>query len=261
MKREQVLSRRERDLNTPAQLRRAMAVSAAAHLLAALLVVALGRLAAGPKPIVPSPYMVRLVTAREAAPRSLLEEKKKKAPAPKKKKTKRAKKVKREKITVKKKTGHAEKKIVPVKEKKAPAPPPEKKEPPPPPSRPEPAPLKKEPSTPEPPAPEKTVAPDEGTYFPYVWYLKIMERKVTENWITHGIDITGKRADPVVRFRISRDGSVFGLRMERSSGSPALDQSAVEAVTAAAPFPPLPEGFEGESLGVHFAFNYEQRER
>ncbi|MGK7346244.1 MAG: energy transducer TonB [Candidatus Nitrospinota bacterium M3_3B_026] len=258
MKREQVLSRRERDLNTPGQLRRSIAISAAAHLLAALLVVAAGRLASGPKPIVPSPYMVKLVTAPKAAPRSLLEEKQKKPPAPEKKSPKRAKKVKREKLPVEKKIEPAGKKIVPVKEKKAPAPPPAKKEPPPAKKQ---TPEPKEPDKAEPmPPPSKTVV-TEGTYFPYVWYLKIMERKVTESWITHGIDITGKRADPVVRFRITRDGSVTGLRMERSSGSSALDQSAIDAVMSAAPFPPLPEGFEGGSLGVHFAFNYEQHER
>ena len=41
----------------------------------------------------------------------------------------------------------------------------------------------------------------------------------------------------------------------------ALDASSLEAVTNAAPFPPLPDGYSNSFLGVHFGFNYEQRER
>lgn len=270
MKQAQTLSPRERDLNTPDQLLRSLGLSAVAHLVFILLIALASGLSAKKQPIVPSPYMVKLITPKEAKPRSLLEPSKPKPPPPVVKKTPElVKKEMKRKAAPKKKAVSKGKKIVPIKKKEyepkketapepkkeiipepvkeAPAPPPKKEIPP----VKEPAPVKEQPA--------KTVI-TEGTYFPYVWYLKIVERKVDESWVTHGVDISGKRADPVVRFSIARDGSVFGLTMERSSGSQPLDQTAVEAVRGAAPFPPLPDDYKEEFLVLHFGFSYEQRQ-
>jgi protein TonB len=45
-----------------------------------------------------------------------------------------------------------------------------------------------------------------------------------------------------VAFTVSASGSVGGVRVVRSSGSPALDNAAIETVRRAAPFPAIPEG-------------------
>lgn len=100
----------------------------------------------------------------------------------------------------------------------------------------------------------------EGLAFPHIWYLQILERKANENWITHGIIIAGKRADPVVRFHILRNGVVDGLELEKSSGNAALDESALAAISKASPFPQLPADYGSDHLTVHFTFTYEQRD-
>ena len=43
-----------------------------------------------------------------------------------------------------------------------------------------------------------------------------------------------------VRFTVSVDGSVSGVSIARSAGSPILDEAALQAVNRAAPFPKIP---------------------
>ncbi|UUP15980.1 energy transducer TonB family protein [Nitratireductor thuwali] len=50
----------------------------------------------------------------------------------------------------------------------------------------------------------------------------------------------GLRGEVHVAFTISSGGGVTGIRIVRSSGSPVLDQAAVETVRRAAPFPAIP---------------------
>ena len=58
-----------------------------------------------------------------------------------------------------------------------------------------------------------------------------------------------------VFFRIDRNGRLaVSPRPTTSSGEALFDQAAMRAVAAAAPFPPLPREYEGQSLGVRFAF-------
>jgi len=250
MREAQILSRRDRDLNSPQQFYRAMGVSLVAHAIAALLIVLTSLWTYRPKLIVPG-YRVALVSPEQLKPHSLLEPEKPKPEKPRMK-TPAEKPTAKAEPAVKKKIISEAKKIVPKKEiEKAPPPKKEKIAPP----------AKEKPKREDTgAAPRKTVV-TEGVPFPYLWFLKVLERKVQENWITHGIDVSGRRGDPVVRFKILRDGSVTGLTLEKSSGSVALDASALEAVTNAAPFPPLPDGYPNSFLGVHFGFNYEQRER
>lgn len=51
---------------------------------------------------------------------------------------------------------------------------------------------------------------------------------------------TDQRGEAQVRFTVSRSGSVNGIRIVRSSGSPVLDEAAVATVRRAAPFPEIP---------------------
>ncbi|MCR4266221.1 energy transducer TonB, partial [Nitratireductor sp. ZSWI3] len=48
------------------------------------------------------------------------------------------------------------------------------------------------------------------------------------------------RGEVQVRFTVARNGSVSGISVVRSSGSPVLDQAALETVRRAAPFPQIP---------------------
>jgi len=248
MKGTQLLARRERDINTRRQFFRSIGVSAVAHTALIAAIILVSQWGYKPKIIVPG-YKVDLVTMDAVVkPHSLLDSPvpKKKRPAIKKKKRKKAKRKKAP--ALKKKRSSRAKKIVPKKKKSG-----EQKKKGPETARATKA--KKEDAS----APRKTIVTG-GVVFPHMWYLKIIERKVREHWITHGMDITAQETNPVVRFEIGRGGFVSGLRIERSSGSEILDDSAIRAVMNAQPFPPLPDEFRGDSLGVHFGFSYEQYE-
>lgn len=91
----------------------------------------------------------------------------------------------------------------------------------------------------------------DGT-FPFPWYLQYVQDTLTNNWSR----MSSAQGRVGVYFRILRDGRVDRLRVETSSGNSALDQSAELAVKRVNRFNPLPEGFEGDSLGVRFWFTY-----
>ncbi len=52
--------------------------------------------------------------------------------------------------------------------------------------------------------------------------------------------VASSRGETQVAFTVLADGSATGVRIVSSSGSPVLDQAAIEAVRRAAPFPPIP---------------------
>lgn len=56
-------------------------------------------------------------------------------------------------------------------------------------------------------------------------------------------------------FDVSRDGTMSGLRLVRSSGITIIDRAALEAINSAAPFPPLPE-YSPPSVTIEFSFDY-----
>ncbi len=93
--------------------------------------------------------------------------------------------------------------------------------------------------------------------FPYVWYLNTITERVSSNWFSSLVDpgISGS-FQTVVYFRIQKNGQVVDVQIERSSGVTPLDLSAVRAVKASAPFPPLPREYEEAYLGIHLIFEH-----
>lgn len=93
--------------------------------------------------------------------------------------------------------------------------------------------------------------------FEFTYYLIALRNRIGRNWSAPaGV---ARRPEPVrvvVFFRIDRNGEILDTEVEESSGIPFFDQSAVRAVRIANPVPPLPMGFEGNDLGVHFAFEF-----
>lgn len=88
--------------------------------------------------------------------------------------------------------------------------------------------------------------------FPFVWYLQNVQNTITGNWNR----LTNAQGRVQIYFRIRRDGSLEGIRVEIPSGNAALDQSALLSVKRSDPLPRLPDGFDGRSLGVRFWFSY-----
>jgi TonB family protein len=88
--------------------------------------------------------------------------------------------------------------------------------------------------------------------FPFVWYLQQVQARITANW--NRVSSTQGRVQ--IYFRIARDGSLDRVRIEIPSGNAAMDESARMAVLRAAPLQRLPDGYEGQYLGVRFWFTY-----
>lgn len=86
--------------------------------------------------------------------------------------------------------------------------------------------------------------------FPYAWYLQQVQARIVGNW-----QRLGGQGRVQIYFRITREGGIDGARIEVPSGNGSLDESALMAVRRSAPLPPLPTQ-TGDTLGVHFWFNY-----
>lgn len=93
--------------------------------------------------------------------------------------------------------------------------------------------------------------------FEFTYYLLLVRNRIASSWSPPaGLATGGRPVRCVVRFRIERDGSVTGAQLESPSGVDFFDRSATRAVLLSDPLPPLPLGFGGGGLGVHFGFEY-----
>ncbi len=90
--------------------------------------------------------------------------------------------------------------------------------------------------------------------FAFAYYLSQVRQLISAQWASPAGIPAGTRV--VIRFRISRDGSVRDPRVSEASGNAWFDQSALRAVTITRRLPPLPAGFQAGELGVHFGFEY-----
>ena len=61
----------------------------------------------------------------------------------------------------------------------------------------------------------------------------------------------------VTRMTIARDGQLIDVKIDTSSGWPAIDAAELEAVRRAAPFPPVPADMPGDPLILIVPINYD----
>jgi len=89
-------------------------------------------------------------------------------------------------------------------------------------------------------------------------YADLVAQRVTEKWQTSGL--AGLHTAPIVivTFDILRDGSVRNVQIAQRSGNSTLDYSAQRAVIDAAPFPPLPAGFDRSEANVELRFQLQR---
>ncbi len=93
----------------------------------------------------------------------------------------------------------------------------------------------------------------------YAWYVKVVQQKVSENWLKYEIDPSITAAQRVyITFDIARDGHPFNVQVEQSSGVPSLDISAVRAIQRIDTFGSLPQGYSGNKVSVEFWFDYKK---
>ena len=106
---------------------------------------------------------------------------------------------------------------------------------------------------PDPPAGSTSSVRVDDEDFRFAYYLEIIKERVSFNWSPPPVS-GGRNVMCTVYFKIMRDGKVSGVKIEQPSGFDLFDKSALRAVNLSGPLPPLPAGFEGRWLGVHFEF-------
>ncbi len=94
----------------------------------------------------------------------------------------------------------------------------------------------------------------------YGWYVASMRARISANWLLTTVSpniVSAPRA--YLTFEILRDGTVTGVQMTQSSGIPEVDRSALRAILASNPLPPLPPGYAGGSVNVEFYFDFHRQ--
>jgi len=93
----------------------------------------------------------------------------------------------------------------------------------------------------------------------YAWYVRVVQQKVSENWLKYEVDARITEARRVyLTFDITRDGRPSNVQVEQSSGTPSLDQSAVRALQRIDTFGPLPSDYAANKVSVEFWFDYKR---
>jgi TonB family protein len=87
--------------------------------------------------------------------------------------------------------------------------------------------------------------------FPYAYYLDRVLATIEANWFRPPAPADARCR---VSCRIDRSGRVLQVGLEVPSAEPAFDRAALRAVYAAAPFPPLPQGYVPATLTLHLEF-------
>ncbi len=124
--------------------------------------------------------------------------------------------------------------------------------------RPEPAPVSPAPEA-KPAAPAVAAVPSvsagvELPDFRYPYYLKLIQGKISGNWMPPPVELGDDLREVVVSFSLLNNGKIASVNVEKSSGNPFYDQAALRAVYAADPLPKFPDGLRESTLRVHFSF-------
>ena len=93
----------------------------------------------------------------------------------------------------------------------------------------------------------------------YGWYVQVIQRKVSENWLKYEVDPRISSAQRVyITFDVARDGHPYNVQVEQSSGVPSLDVSAVRALQRIDTFGTLPPDYSGSKISVEYWFDYKR---
>ncbi len=96
----------------------------------------------------------------------------------------------------------------------------------------------------------------ETAKFPFTYYVNQIRKKIVENWLWSQ-NYPGE-LKTVVYFRILKSGEIDGLKIKESSNNKIYDNICLRAVELAKPFPPLPQEYTEDYLGVYFEFKYKE---
>jgi len=89
--------------------------------------------------------------------------------------------------------------------------------------------------------------------WPLKEYASMIKQRVTERWLIPS-NLRDMEGHITIVFFIDRSGQNFGARIVESSGNHSLDTTALSAIIRSNPFPPLPQGFPRDHIGVKYIF-------
>ena len=92
--------------------------------------------------------------------------------------------------------------------------------------------------------------------FRFAYYLEVIRERIGYNWAPPTVVTSRSGTVATVYFKISRDGQISDEKIEKTSDQEIFDRAALRAIKLADPLPPLPAGFKGKWLGVHFEFQH-----
>ena len=96
-----------------------------------------------------------------------------------------------------------------------------------------------------------------GIPFPFPWYVEAVLTKLEISWAKPPLhEVAPKEYTAVVYFIIRRNGQIARVEIETPSGIQTLDRSAIDAVYAASPFPPLPNQWTQPDLAFRIRFTH-----
>jgi TonB family protein len=84
-------------------------------------------------------------------------------------------------------------------------------------------------------------------------YARAVEKRIGENW---NRPPQGMRVEMIYSFYIAADGSVYGIKMEKSSGNSTIDMNAGQAIQRSNPLSPPPPEFRGRPIQFVAQFIY-----
>ena len=84
-------------------------------------------------------------------------------------------------------------------------------------------------------------------------YLATMIARIRSAWNQN----QGARGTSLIRFTITRDGSITNATIFQPSGTVTLDTAALRAVLATRTLPPLPDAFPNPTLTMRLSFEYQ----
>jgi TonB family protein len=112
--------------------------------------------------------------------------------------------------------------------------------------------------SPAPPLSEDSAVPLDTGDPRYRPYLVGVKERIWRLWSAPSLPAgAAARGVLVVEFTLTRSGRLAASAVRETSGVPALDRAALDAVVRAFPFAPLPASIAGESLRVRARFVYD----
>jgi periplasmic protein TonB len=89
------------------------------------------------------------------------------------------------------------------------------------------------------------------------WYVRQINAKMANSWYKQEVDPrTPQGARVYLVFTVHKDGTISGIRLDRSSGSPTLDQSCLRAAQRVDTFGMLPPAYTKSTLMVSYYCEY-----